>query len=56
MGKATAASMLPAFSAVLGQAHTYESPSPPRYTFTMMRTRIPMRDGACPPTGAELIG
>ena len=45
MDKATAALVLLVFSAALGQAHTYESPSPPRYTLAMVRTRIPMRDG-----------
>ncbi len=44
-GKATAALVLLVFLTATGQAHTYESPSPPRYTFTMVRTRIPMRDG-----------
>ena len=45
MPKAMAAWLILVLSAALGQAHAYESPSPAKYGFTLVRTRIPMRDG-----------
>ncbi|MBW4050981.1 MAG: CocE/NonD family hydrolase [Proteobacteria bacterium] len=45
MNNPAAAVLLLALSASLASARTYESPSPPRYGFTLETTRIPMRDG-----------
>ena len=45
MRKATAAALLLMLAASLGQARAYESPSPPRYGFTLERTGIRMPDG-----------
>lgn len=45
MRKAAAAVLLLVLSSSLGQAHVYDSPSPPLYGLTLHRTVIPMRDG-----------
>jgi predicted acyl esterase len=45
MRSSAAAVLLLALSASLTTARAYDSPSPPRYRFTLVRTRIPMNDG-----------